>query len=230
MSNQDPVAVYYDEKTGRILRVVYDLHPMNPRDMFDTLGKIACWSRHYDIGDPDHIIRMDPGGYENENEFMAAVKEEYPEIAVLLPLYLYDHGEITVSTTCGLFRAVDPARWDWGWVGVIYMTADVFRKNGFDIPTAEEILRLEVQDYNYYLHGDVYAYDCCTINPTPEQLKKYGVESPGELGEDVLSRIIETVICAGGEFDSCCGFYGDTDTILKCILEDTGFSPDMRVY
>lgn len=230
MSNQDPVAVYYDEGTGRILRVVYDLHPENPRDMFDTLGKIACWSRHYDIGDPDHIIRMDPGEYEDEYAFMAAVKEKYPEIAVILPLYLYDHSGIILSTTTGSFRAADSARWDWGWVGLIYMTADTLKKNGFDVPTAEEALRLEVQEYNDYIAGCVYSYDCVKVRPTPEQLDRYGIQSLRELDEYALSRIVDTIIYIGGDFDACCGFYGDIDGVLDRILEDTGFTADMRVY
>lgn len=102
---------------------------------------------------------------------------------VILPLYLYDHSGITMST--GSFN--DP--WDSGQVGWIYCTKEHAEKElntkgkGWK-QAAIDCLESEVQTYDYYIMGDVYGF---TIE---EQ-----TDSEADEWE---------------ETDSCWGFIGDT--------------------
>lgn len=78
---------------------------------------------------------------------------------ILLPLYLYDHGGITMST--GSFGCC----WDSGQVGWIYATADMIRKEYGDAgkenyERARALLESEVQTYDLYLTGQCYGYRC----------------------------------------------------------------------
>lgn len=80
---------------------------------------------------------------------------------VHLPLYLYDHGYITMRDTP--FSCV----WDSGAVGFIVAGVDKLRAEGFLKPEArllpktrkrvENILRGEVEQYDAYLRGEVYG-------------------------------------------------------------------------
>ena len=74
--------------------------------------------------------------------------------AVILPLYLYDHSGITMSTkpfSC---------RWDSGQVGWIYVThEDIVKEFGhLDIEKTKKTLEKEVKEYDQYLTDDVYGY------------------------------------------------------------------------
>jgi hypothetical protein len=88
-------------------------------------------------------------GYRNEKLW-----EEFSKHYVWLPLYLYDHGGITMST--GPFNCP----WDSGQVGFIYMSREDVAKH---FPTAGEegaIKRLEseVEVYDQYLRGEVFFF------------------------------------------------------------------------
>lgn len=98
------------------------------------------------------------------NEDSAAIEEAWARIydsgkLLVLPLYLYDHGGITMRTTS--FN--DP--WDSGQVGFIYVkTDDVKQEWGWKRLTKqrrehiETILKGEVEEYDAYLTGDVWYW------------------------------------------------------------------------
>lgn len=72
---------------------------------------------------------------------------------LIKPLYLYDHGGITIST--GSFSCP----WDSGQVGYIYMTpATIAHEWGGDRQKAEACLDAEVNEYDQYIRGDVWGY------------------------------------------------------------------------
>ena len=105
-----------------------------------------------------------------------AVRDGY----VVLPLYLYDHSGITMST--GSF----PCMWDSGQVGWIVCDKETIEKEfKGDKDRAEKCLLAEVMTYDQYLTGDVYGFI---------------VEEREERDEDDDSEWEET--------DSCYGFYG----------------------
>ena len=135
---------------------------------------------------------------------MKKLLEQYGELA-MLPLYLYDHSGITMST--GAFSCP----WDSGQVGWIYVSkAKVFeeglgwidpelRQSGdpkilndqknWEFPNEDNWrkialhhLNAEVEIYDDYLVGHVYGFTLCELD---------------EEGNE------------GVEFDSCWGFFGD---------------------
>jgi hypothetical protein len=123
---------------------------------------------------------------------MAVIDRE----VVMLPLYLYDHGGITMNV--GGYSCP----WDSGQVGYIYVTrADVLKEYSAKRLTkelrakAERILRDEVKTYAQFLEGDVYGYviyeinEPCDCDPEPWN------------GECDCTKHAEVV-------DSCWGYYG----------------------
>lgn len=102
---------------------------------------------------------------------------------IALPLYLYDHSGITMST--GSFGC----KWDSGSVGIIIMKRSVVDSefNG-DEDAAYKFLESEVKVYDQYLTGDVWGY----------------------VAEERCSEVCsECSRCEDwNEVDSCWGFYG----------------------
>jgi len=86
------------------------------------------------------------------------VKREYLDTHyVMLPLYLYDHSGITMSTS-GF-----SCPWDSGQVGWIYCTMERARQewSGTDDEVrvrAKSYLYGEVEEYDQFLTGDVWGY------------------------------------------------------------------------
>jgi len=129
---------------------------MNPRREFDNLGVMACFHRRYILGDKDVPLRESwfTGWDEMENYIWDEL-----DAVVVLPLYLYDHSGITMST--GPFHCP----WDSGQVGFIYVSKDkVRREYGWKVLTKQrlakiaEYLKNEVETYDDYLTGNVYGY------------------------------------------------------------------------
>jgi hypothetical protein len=90
---------------------------------------------------------------------------------ILLPLYLYDHSGITMST--GRFSCP----WDSGQVGFIYCTLEKARSEweGTDDEVrakAEDCFRAEVRTYDNFLTGDVVTYT--TETPDGEVIDSCG--------------------------------------------------------
>lgn len=84
---------------------------------------------------------------------------------VILPLYLFDHSGLSISTSSRMFSAIDSAGWDWGLLGVIYMHFDDIKKaymldvvSDSAIEQAKQLMIAEVQEYDQYLTGDVFGY------------------------------------------------------------------------
>jgi hypothetical protein len=146
------VVVMCDQKAVKVIKMhdggTYEIHidtdPMNPREEFDNIGIMSCWHRRYNLGDT--------------NEAPPNLSDEK---AIWLPLYLYDHGGITMQTT------PLSCPWDSGRVGTIYVMADKIKEEfDYDLATITDeqrrhvlgILVAEVLEYAMYLGGDVYGY------------------------------------------------------------------------
>lgn len=81
---------------------------------------------------------------------------------LILPLNLYDHGGITMSVSSFLGRA-QHAEWDSGQVGWIFATPQDIQKEYGDLSKesyekAENLLKSEVETYDYYLTGQCYGF------------------------------------------------------------------------
>jgi hypothetical protein len=143
------------EYKSRFINIFPDQDSPNPRVEFDHLGTMVCFHRRYNLGDRHE--------YRDPNEFAEFLKEEKP---ICLPLYLFDHSGITMSTESERFRACDPQGWDWGMVGYIYVTkADTRKEYGVKRVTRKtlnkvtKLLQAEVEEYDHYLTGNVYGYE-----------------------------------------------------------------------
>jgi len=165
------------KKDDKILKVFLDKYPENPRD-WDNVGLMLCLHKKYDLGDRRHYLSPnDIGSWANVERHL----REDLNAAVVLPLYLYDHGGISMST-----RPYND-RWDSGQVGFICATEEKLKKEKLTKRKAVRILEGEVKVYNQYLMGSVYGYVLV-------KLKK--CKACGHVEELPI--------------DSCWGFFGDT--------------------
>lgn len=123
---------------------------MNPRED-DNLGLMICSHKRYNLGDK-HDFNFD--NHNNWDEAENAIKKQY-DVAVILPLYLYDHSGITMATkpfSC---------RWDSGQVGFIVVSKKkirdeykVKRISNELIKKVTKVLEAEVKGYDNYIMGN----------------------------------------------------------------------------
>lgn len=132
------------EHNGIPIRIYRDSNPENPRE-WSNLGTMACIHRRYEIGD--------------KHDYTAAQLDELvrQDHIVSLPIYLYDHGGITIRTT------PFSCRWDSGQIGYIFVTHDRIKEEYGNtkpetIEKARRYLRHEVETMDQYLTGEVYGY------------------------------------------------------------------------
>jgi hypothetical protein len=166
-----------------LIEVEQDDNTESPRE-WDNLGTMICFHSRYNLGDK-HNFSSDEG-----REFLKS-----KEICVSLPLYLYDHSGITMSTS------PFGCRFDSSCVGFTYVTKEQVRKeygvkriNKELIEKVTKILESEVKIYDQYLTGDVYGYRISKVTEC-------------ELGHEHKEEV-----------DSCWGFYGEDE----CMTEAEG--------
>ena len=155
------------------IEIIPDESPESPRE-WDNLGTMVCFHNRYNLGDEHDYRHQDYTGWEDMKK--AIIKNE--DVGVILPLYLYDHSGITMSTE----RFSCP--WDSGQIGWIFISKEKMRTEYSYKRVSKKLksrvagyLRGEVKVYDQYLTGDVYGY-----------------------------RITDTE--TDEEVDSCWGFYG----------------------
>ena len=140
--------------------ITQDTDPMNPRE-WDNCGIMTCSHRRYTLGDEEAQFQVED--FNSWDEVEDHLINECDAV-IILPLYLYDHSGITMSTTS--FRGRAPhASWDSGQVGFIYTTREkICEMQGWKRLTKERKAKVEkylvgeVETYNQYLTGDVYGY------------------------------------------------------------------------
>jgi len=133
---------------GYTIKIELVDYPPNPREEWENLGHMVCWHRRYDLGDKHN--------FDSPEDFQEYIKNNK---CVVLPLFLYDHSGITMST-----RSFS-CPWDSGQVGYIYLTYEEIRKEmdklnltKKDIERAKALLESEVKIYDSYLRGEVFGW------------------------------------------------------------------------
>jgi hypothetical protein len=156
----------------------------NPRTEYDNLSKMICFSRRYNLGEKHNYNHQDYSGWDEMER--AIIRNE--DVAIIKPLYMYDHGNITIDTS------PFDCRWDSGQLGFVYISKKDLRKEYSIkrvtqkwIDKAEEMLDSEVETYDQYLRGECYGYEIVRVDTYEEN---------GEIEEDEV------------ELDSCSGFIG----------------------
>lgn len=138
------------------LKIIHDSSAESPRE-WDNFGTMICFHGRYDLGDKHNYNADDYSGWE---EMEKAIRTDYGKGAVILPLYLYDHSAVSISTS------PFSCRWDSGQIGFIAVSKkDILENFGGKIVTqktkekAIKLLDAEVKTYNYYVEGDVYGFE-----------------------------------------------------------------------
>lgn len=157
-----------------------DKYPIDPREHFDNLCTMLCMHKRYNLGDKYK--------FSDSQELIDSI----PENCYKLPLYLYDHSGITIST------APFDCKWDSGQIGYIYITSETLTDNWLDdsYDSAVNVMQSEVNEYDQYLRGDVYGY-------TIEKLVHYK-----DINSDKTLDDWELI-------DSCWGFYDKSSAISE---------------
>jgi hypothetical protein len=138
------------------LTIDHENYPENPRE-WDNFSTMVCFHRKYNLGDKHTYNHNDYNGWDEMEKDI--IKNE--NVGVILPLYLYDHSGITISTTpfhCG---------WDSGQIGFIYVSRKTIFENirGYKILTKKlkgivtERLLNELKCYDQYLQNEVYSFE-----------------------------------------------------------------------
>lgn len=158
----------FEAKEGNVTLMIYrDDMDESPRQ-WDNISTMICWHKQYNLGDKH--------SYDNPSDFQ---NEWNDKNAIILPLYLYDHSGITISTN------PFSCPWDSGQVGYVYVSKENVRNDMHPIveriskkrrQRAINLLKSEVKTYDMYLTGEVFGFQ---------------VEQDGEF------------------IDGCGGFYGD---------------------
>ena len=170
------------------LKIERDDQAENPRAEWDCFGHFVCWNRSHNIGDEDVSAeyRM------SKEDFIAELKRDR---ALIIPVYLFDHSGITVSTSAEQFQAADLHGWDWGQSGFIYCLPEEGRKEfgRYWKTKARNLMESEIKTLDQYCTGDVWGYtiededgeyvDCCW--------DLYGEEYCREEGERMLKHYKE---------------------------------------
>lgn len=128
------VEIHHDEDCG------------SPRE-YENLCHMVCAHDRYKLGDEQR----------SEGETVGELRTRVPGILAVLPLYLYDHSGISIST--GDFGD----RWDSGQVGWAYVTEESAEEMGcvgadWSREKLEEGIRGEVAIYDEFLRGNCYGY------------------------------------------------------------------------
>jgi len=161
------------EYKGYTIEIHQDEDPLNPRTEYDNAGTMIGFHRRYSIGDKHNM------DVEEAKEYV-----EHPDV-ISLPLYLYDHSGVSISTRSFNGRA-HHAEWDSGPRGWITITKEkaLYEWGGKRLSKqvcekAVACLESEVKTYDQFLRGEVYGF----VITDPD----------------------------GDEVDSCWGFYGDPE-------------------
>ncbi len=137
-------------KDGKTLEIYFDYHAESPRE-WDNLTKMYCFHRNYNLGDEHNI---DYNDYDNFNDM---ITDNFSEDDIVVPLYMYEHGNIALSTSP--FHC----RFDSGQLGFVVVTKDdIIKEYGSDSKenreTALRVLEGEVETYHNFVSGQVYGY------------------------------------------------------------------------
>jgi hypothetical protein len=144
---------------------------MNPRE-WDNTGTMVCWHRRYTLGDEQPSC--------TPSEYLA----DLPEGTIILPLYLYDHSGISMSTSLS-YPYNDP--WDAGQVGIIYATPEKIKSEEVSEEQIRKNMESEVDVYDKFLRNDVYGF---ILEEDPEHCEACDRDKEPE------------------HIDSCFGFFG----------------------
>ena len=175
------------------LEVVQDTDPESPRT-WDNLGTMVCFHNRYELGDKTDYRSED---YDNWEELEKGIIKNEGEV-IILPLYLYDHSGITISTS------PFGCNFDSGRIGFIFMSKHKIKKEGIDETKVIEYLEGEIKTYDKYLTGEVYRYtiyeiETCSLGHEHKNFVEgcggyFGEEECESEGKSMLEHLEKEVV------------------------------------
>lgn len=166
------ILVEFNKETGLGAYICYDTWARNPRTEYDCVGVMSCYHRRYALGDEGvhaQLLREvrksrhyraawdDPDSrYFRDMDSPAALRRTLDDCGYeTLPVYLYDHGGLSVSTSAY------SCPWDSGQLGFIACSPEKGRYEWGKRwrEAARRYMRGEVEEYDQYLRGDVWCVE-----------------------------------------------------------------------
>lgn len=164
-------AVHTEKYKKYTIEIVPDDSEFSPRD-WDNAGTMVTWHSRYNLGDKQPkerpieflcgILDLNSGDFVASDETVSLLISKMKKDYIVLPLYLYDHSGITIST-CLTYPYND--RWDSSEIGWIYISkknaVKEWGKKLFTKKLEKETIKHlqgEVQVYDDFLVGNVYGY------------------------------------------------------------------------
>lgn len=150
---------------GYAIGVSHDDTMENPREYEANIGKMFLAHRRYDVANE---TPYDVDSFGSWRDVEAEIKDEHPG-AVVLPVFMFDHGDVQLSTK------PFGDRFDSGQLGVIYATPAAYEKAVGSAGSEEAIakeLRAEVDAYGRYLNGE--SYVAAIFDSTGEMIDSLG--------------------------------------------------------
>lgn len=176
-----------------IVRTYYDDSPDDPRN-WDNFSKMICIHKdHPYLGDKHDYKSVN---YNSWDELKEQIETDH-KVGVILPLYLYEHSGITISTS------PFGCNFDSGQVGWVFCTQEsmgtsFIKTCGQDlIERCEVLIKGEVEYYDQYLRGEVYGYKVFKVETC-----NMGCEHEEEV-------------------EGCWGYHGEDECMTEglCIME-----------
>jgi hypothetical protein len=160
MKNDD--AVYTEQYKGLTINVIPDDNADDPREWGSLFGTMTFFHRRCSLGTPEKEAERHFTDPDEFNEFL----EEQGDNVIKLPVYMYDHGQQTISThpfSCP---------WDSGQLGYIWITKGkaleefAARKNGTVgrkftakiLKRTLDTLDATIKTMDQWMTGDVYGW------------------------------------------------------------------------
>ena len=141
-------------KVGRFtVSLEPDEDPMSPRDA-DNIGILCLFARSYNL---PREADYDPKNYSGWEAMERDIKKKEKPV-VILPVYMYDHSGVWLSTT---LKYPFNDKWDGGQIGFIWTTKARMEKLGVTKPTKAKVHQYlvdEVDSYGKYLNGDYVGF------------------------------------------------------------------------
>lgn len=159
--------------SGYTMEIYVDHFPSNPRTEWENIGTMVCFHNRYRLGDKHDYNSND---FDSWDELQQQIIKDH-DPAVILPIYMYDHSGVTISTTP--FGCM----WDSGQIGFIYLSKEKARKEFKRMTGKVKVsliknLECEVKTYDQYLRGDVYGFQILEGDEVIESVSGfYGEES-----------------------------------------------------
>lgn len=161
MTMKDKILYEKTEYRGYNINIYYDTEAENPRT-WSNLGTVYTAHRKYK---PEEDFDANFNIEDVFSDKLGNFKDSFLQNYIAMPIYLYDHSGVTISTT------PFSCRWDSGFFGIIAVeTAKVKKEYDWGNLTKsrrekiETYLKAEVEVLDNYFTGAVYSFTITAAN------------------------------------------------------------------